>query len=214
MKESVNLQILNSQIQKLHIMFATTNQDTAVQLLESVGLTGEQLSDKLQSLVNVDARYLKDLKINVSNSLAAATLSKKEAYLIGLAVAVNEKSAGLQAAFEKLAVQEGAVDKDVAEVISCTSLMNANNVYYRFRHFVNKEFYTATPAGIRMSIMANPVLGKEFFELLSLVVSALNGCEMCVTSHEEALLKHGTDQQRVLEAVRLGAVLRSLIVLL
>jgi alkyl hydroperoxide reductase subunit D len=195
-------------------MFATTNQDTAVQLLEAVGLTGEQVSGKLQSLVNVDARYLKDLKINVSNSLAAATLSKKEAYLIGLSVAVNEKHTDLQTAFEKLATQEGATDKDIAEVISCTSLMNANNVYYRFRHFVNKEFYTATPAGIRMSIMANPVLGKEFFELLSLVVSALNGCEMCVTSHEEALLKHGTDQQRVLEAVRLGAVLRSLVVLL
>ncbi|HEY9262793.1 carboxymuconolactone decarboxylase family protein [Chitinophaga sp.] len=195
-------------------MFATTNQDTAVQLLETVGLTGEQVSNKLQSLVNVDARYLKDLKINVSNSLAAATLSKKEAYLIGVAVAVNEKHTDLQAAFEKLAIQEGAGDKDIAEVISCTSLMNANNVFYRFRHFVNKEFYTATPAGIRMSIMANPVLGKEFFELLSLVVSALNGCEMCVTSHEEALLKHGTDQQRILEAVRLGAVLRSLVVLL
>lgn len=195
-------------------MFATTNQDTAVQLLEAVGLTGEQVSNKLQSLVNVDARYLKDLKINVSNSLAAATLSKKEAYLIGVAVAVNEKHTGLQAAFEKLAIQEGAVDKDIAEVISCTSLMNANNVFYRFRHFVNKEFYTTTPAGIRMSIMANPALGKEFFELLSLVVSALNGCEMCVTSHEEALLKHGTDQQRILEAVRLGAVLRSLVVLL
>jgi len=65
-----------------------------------------------------------------------------------------------------------------------------------------------------MSIMANPVVGKEFFELLSLVVSALNGCEMCVTSHEDALLKHGTEQQRVLDAVRLGAVLRSLVVLL
>ncbi|MFY0254972.1 carboxymuconolactone decarboxylase family protein [Chitinophaga sp. 30R24] len=195
-------------------MFATTNQDTAVQLLEAVGLGSEQLSGKLQSLVAVDARYLKDLKINVSNSLSAATLSKKEAYLIGLAVAVNEKHAALQAAFEKLALQEGVTDKEIAEVISCTSLMNANNVYYRFRHFVNKEFYTSTPAGIRMSIMANPVLGKEFFELLSLVVSALNGCEMCVTSHEEALLKHGTDQQRVLDGVRLGAVLRSLIVLI
>ena len=65
-----------------------------------------------------------------------------------------------------------------------------------------------------MSIMANPVLGKEFFELLSLVISALNGCEMCVTSHEEAVVKHGTEQQRVLDAVRLGAVLRSLAVLL
>lgn len=195
-------------------MFATTNQDTAVQLLQAVGLTEAQLSTRLRSLADTDARYLKDLKINVTNSLTATTLSKKEAYLLGLAVAVNEKHVELQASFEKLAIQEGANAKDIAEIISCTSLMNANNVYYRFRHFVNKEFYTATPAGIRMSIMANPVLGKEFFELVSLTISALNGCEMCVTSHEEALLKHGTEQQRILEAVRLGAVLRSLVVLL
>jgi alkyl hydroperoxide reductase subunit D len=195
-------------------MFATSNTDTAVQLLQAVGLTEANLSDRLRSLANTDARYLKDLKINVTNSLSAPTLSKKEAYLLGLSVTANEKNVELQAAFEKLATDEGATDKEIAEIYSCTSLMNANNVYYRFRHFVNKEFYTATPAGIRMSIMANPVLGKEFFELVSLVVSALNGCEMCVTSHEEALLKHGTAQQRVLEAVRLGAVLRSLVVLL
>jgi alkyl hydroperoxide reductase subunit D len=195
-------------------MFATTNQDTAVQVLQTVGLTEAHLSVRLQSLANTDARYLKDLKINVSNALSASTLSKKEAYLLALAVAVNEKQLELQASLEKLATQEGANEKEIAEIYSCTSLMNANNVYYRFRHFVNKEFYTATPAGIRMSIMANPVLGKEFFELVSLMVSALNGCEMCVTSHEEALLKQGTEQQRVMEAVRLGAILRSLIVLL
>lgn len=195
-------------------MFATTNQDTAIQLLQAVGLTDAALSTRLLALVNTDARYLKDLKINVTNSLDAATLSKKEAYLVGVAVAVNEKQPALQAAFEKLAQDQGATEKEIAEVISCASLMNANNVFYRFRHFVNKEFYTSTPAGIRMSIMANPVVGKEFFELLSLVVSALNGCEMCVTSHEEALLKHGTGQQRILDAVRLGAVLRSLAVLL
>jgi alkyl hydroperoxide reductase subunit D len=195
-------------------MFATTNNDTAIQLLQAVGITGTTLPVNLQTLATTDARYLKDLKLNVTNSLGAATLTKKEAYLIGVAVAVNEKQPVLQAAFEKLAQQEGATDKEVAEAISCTSLMNANNVFYRFRHFVNKEFYTTTPAGIRMSIMANPILGKEFFELLSLVISALNGCEMCVTSHEEAVLKHGTEQQRVLDAVRLGAVLRSLAVLL
>ncbi|SHM71200.1 alkyl hydroperoxide reductase subunit D [Chitinophaga jiangningensis] len=195
-------------------MFATTNQDTAVQLLEVVGLAEQPVSEKLQALVNADARYLKDLKINVTNALGASTLSKKEAYLIGLSVAVNEKHAALQSSFEKLAKQEGANEKEVAEILSCTSLMNANNIYYRFRHFVNKEFYTTTAAGVRMSIMANPVLGKEFFELLSLVISALNGCEMCVTSHEEAVVKHGTEPQRVLEAVRLGAVLKSLIVLL
>ncbi|WP_298733291.1 carboxymuconolactone decarboxylase family protein [uncultured Chitinophaga sp.] len=194
-------------------MFATTNNDTAIQLLQTVGITDTQLPVNLQTLATTDVRYLKDLKLNVTNSLGAATLSKKEAYLIGVAVAVNEKQAALQAGFEKLSQQEGATDKEIAEAISCTSLMNANNVFYRFRHFVNKEFYSSTPAGIRMSIMASPVLGKEFFELLSLVISALNGCEMCVTSHEEAVLKHGTEQQRVLDAVRLGAVLRSLAVL-
>lgn len=195
-------------------MFATSNQDTAVQLLQAVGLTETALSSRLHQLSNADARYLKDLKINVTNGLNAANLTRKEAYLIGLSVAVNEKQAELQAAFEKLAIAEGANDKEIAEVISCTSLLVANNVYYRFRHFVKKEFYTTQPAGIRMSIMANPILGKEFFELISLVVSALNGCEMCVSSHEEALIKHGTTQNRILDAVRLGAVLRSLIVLL
>jgi len=195
-------------------MFATSNKDTAVQLLQAVGLTESALSTRLHQLSDSDARYLKDLKINVTNGLNSTNLTKKEAYLIGLSVAVNEKHAELQAAFEKLAKAEGANEKEIAEVLSCTSLLVANNVYYRFRHFVKKEFYTTQPAGIRMSIMANPILGKEFFELISLVVSALNGCEMCVSSHEEALIKHGTTQNRILDAVRLGAVLRSLIVLL
>lgn len=191
-----------------------TTVDTAQQILQLVGITMPEAPAKLQALAAVDARYLKDLKINVNNSLDAATLQKKEAYMIGLAVAINEKIPALQQGFEQLALAAGATDKELADVVSCTSLMNANNVFYRFRHFVNKEFYTNAQAGIRMSIMANPVIGKEFFELLSLVVSALNGCEMCVTSHEEALLKHGTAEQRILDAVRLGAVVKSLGVML
>lgn len=191
-----------------------TTVDTAQQILQLVGITLPEAPAKLQALAAVDARYLKDLKINVSNSLDAATLQKKEAYMIGLAVAINEKIPALQQGFGQLALAAGATDKELADVVSCTSLMNANNVFYRFRHFVNKEFYNNAQAGIRMSIMANPVIGKEFFELLSLVVSALNGCEMCVTSHEEALLKHGTAEQRILDAVRLGAVVKSLGVML
>lgn len=196
-------------------MFANnTTPDTAQQLLQVVGINTQDAPAKLQALAATDARYLKDLKINVTNVLEAASLQKKEAYLLGLSVAINEKIPVLQHGLEQLALAAGATDKEIADVVSCTSLMNANNVYYRFRHFVNKEVYTSAPAGIRMSIMANPVIGKEFFELVSLVVSALNGCEMCVTSHEEALLKHGTSEQRIMDAVRLGAVIKSLGVLL
>lgn len=187
---------------------ATTN--NAVALLKDLGLSEEHLSDNLRQLAETDSKYLRDLKINISNALSAATLQKKEASLLAVAVMVNEKNALLQEAFMEMARQAGAEETEISETISCASLMATNNVYYRFRHFMHEEFYNNAPAGIRMSIMMNPVLGKEFFELVSLVVSALNGCEMCVTSHEKNLVQHGSEKQRIHDAVRLGAVLRSL----
>lgn len=192
----------------------TTTVDNATALLADLGIGAEHVSPSLKTLADTDARYLRDLKINVTNALNAESLGKKDAYLMALAVAVNEKVAVLQEAFEKSSREHGATDKEIAEAISCTSLMNANNVYYRFRHFMNEEFYNTAQAGIRMGIMANPVLGKELFELISLVVSALNGCEMCVTSHEKNLINHGAAKQRIHDAVRLGAVVKSLAVLL
>lgn len=192
---------------------ATAN-DGAVALLKDLGLNEVHQSTQLRTLSSANSRYLKDIKLNVSTALNAESLGKKDAYLLAIAVAINEKNILLQETFENMAKEQGATEADIAEVISCTSLMNANNVYYRFRHFMHEEFYDKAQAGIRMSIMANPVLGKELFELVSLVVSAINGCEMCVTSHEKNLVAHGTDKQRVHDAVRLGAVIKSLSVLI
>ena len=191
-----------------------TTTDNAIALLKDLGIAETNQSTNLKALAAVDARYLKDLKINISNALGAESLGKKDAYLLAFAIAVNEKNALLQEAFEKSAIVQGATDKELAEVISCTSLMNANNVYYRFRHVMEEEFYNNAQAGIRMSIMANPVLGKELFELISLAVSAVNGCQLCVTSHEKTLIGHGTDKQRIHDAVRLAAVVKSIAVMI
>jgi alkyl hydroperoxide reductase subunit D len=184
-----------------------------IQILKDLGLE-PVLSTRMQALQTAESRYLKDLKMNLNTALGADSLGAKTARLIGVAVAANEKHDALQKAFEEKARAEGATDAEIAEVIACTSLMNANNVYYRFRHFMHEEFYDKAPAGIRMSIMASPVLGKELFELISLAVSAINGCELCVTSHEKALVAHGTEKIRIHDAVRLSAVLKSLVVLL
>lgn len=191
-----------------------TETNAAVSLLQELGIAEAGLSANLKALAAADSKYLRDLKINITNALGAETLSRKEAYLLALAVAANEKNVVLQDAFTASALANGANDKEVAEAIACTSLLNANNVYYRFRHFMHEEFYNNAQAGIRMSIMAQPVLGKEFFELVSLAVSALNGCELCVTSHEKTLVGHGTAKQRIHDAVRLAAVLKSLAVLM
>lgn len=164
----------------------------------------------MNRLAETDHRYLRDLRINVTNALKYENLNRKEACLLALATAINEKHAVLKGVFENLARQQGATDVELAELTACVSLLNVNNVFYRFRHFTGKDYYEQTPAGIKMSIMMNPVLGKEFFELASLAISALNGCEMCVNAHEESLLKVGGTQARIYDAVRLAAVTKGL----
>jgi alkyl hydroperoxide reductase subunit D len=189
----------------------TIMNDTIKGLTNNIRYT-EEVPESLHQMAALDARYLKDLKINVGNALAYETLSGKESSLLALSVAINEKSKGLIAAFTQRAIENGATDAEISETWACTSLLNVNNVFYRFRHFTKKEFYTATPAGIKMTIMGNPVMGKEFFELMSLAVSALNGCELCVNAHEESLIRMGTSQQRIYDAIRLAANIKGLVV--
>lgn len=189
--------------------------ETFTNLLNDLQISHYQPSANAQALLQVDARYIKDLKINVGNVLSNAQyLNQKESYLLALSVAINERFDLLKEAFTAKAKAAGASDAEIAEVVAGTSLMNTNNVFYRFRHFMHKDFYSNQPAGIKMSIMMNPVLGKEFFELLSLVVSSINGCEMCVTSHEQSVLQHGSSESRVFEAVKLGAIIKGLIAVL
>ena len=189
--------------------------ETFVNLLAELQIPDYTPSANALALIGTDARYIKDLKINVGNVLNNTQyLDKKEALLLALSIAINEKFDLLKESFTKMAVVAGATDAEIAEVVACTSLMNTNNVFYRFRHFMDKEFYSNQPAGIKMSIMMNPVLGKAFFELLSLVVSSINGCEMCVTSHEKSVLQHGYSESKIFEAVKLGAIIKGLITVL
>ena len=189
--------------------------ETFTNLLNDLQIPDYSPSSAAQQLLQAESKYIKDLKINVSNVLNNTQyLNKKEALLLAYAVAVNEKFDLLKDTFRTQAQEAGATGAELAEIVSCTSLMNANNIFYRFRHFMQKDFYSNTPAGIKMSIMMNPVLGKEFFELVSLVISSINGCEMCITSHEQSILQHGGSESRILEGVKLGAIIRSLITVL
>jgi len=183
-------------------------EETKTALYNDLALPTEYNSPRLDALVEAQSRYVKDLRLNIGNVLKSQSITKKEAYLLALATAVNDDNIVLEKQFTELSKTEGATDAEIAETLACVSLLSINNVFYRFRHFVGKDIYTQMPAGIKMTIMANPILGKEFFELMSLAISALNGCEMCVRSHEESVLHHGASQQRIFDAVRLVSVIR------
>ena len=184
-------------------------------LLEVVGIDPSYTSQSLNALALINSKYLRDLKLNVSTTIGSLHLTKKEAYLLALSVCVNEKHTALITAFENHCRTNGATDEEIAETHACVSLMSANNIFYRFKHFMhNTEYYQKHPAGLRMSIMMNPVMGKGLFELMSLALSAVNGCEQCVKSHEHSVKQHGADEPRIYDAIRLASVIKSLCIVI
>jgi alkyl hydroperoxide reductase subunit D len=183
--------------------------ETTQEFLEFLKVDKDYRSDALDLLEEGKSRYLADLKINFKNSFESDHLSKKEIALLGVALAVNANNIILKEFFNANATAEGATAEGIAEATGCASLLSANNIFYRFRHFVNKEKYNEIPARIKMNIMGRPVNGKEFFELMSLAISAVNGCEMCVKAHEKSLIELGSKEERIFEAIRLAAVITS-----
>ena len=190
--------------------------EKALSLLNELQLNTSIDSISINKLAAVDSRTLSDIKLNFTSVMGSNNFtSKKESYLLALSVAINEKHTALMQAFEQAAINAGATETEIAETHACVSVMVTNNIFYRFRHFMHgTEFYQNHPAGMRMSVMMNPVLGKEFLELMSLVLSAVNGCERCVTSHEASVKQHGASEPRIYDAIRLAAVIKSICVII
>ena len=187
-----------------------TRDEGVTNLLEELALQPDREGAALDLLGRTESRYSRDLKLNLKAVLKSRHIQPKEAALLALSVAVNQKNETLIGYFTKQAETEGATDAQIAEMAAVASMMSVNNVLYRFRHFSGKEKYNELRAGLRMNIMMSPATGKEFFELLSLAISAVNGCEQCVKSHEASLIALGTSEERIFDAVRIASVITGL----
>lgn len=187
----------------------TTYEEGTSALLEEVGAATEHANSALRTLGAVTSRYARDLKLNLKAVLKSAHLNEKEVALVALSVAANQKNDLLIDHFIKLASTAGANDEETAEAVACASLLAANNVLYRFRHFAGKEKYNELRPSLRMNIMMSPATGKHLFELMSLAVSAVNGCEQCVKSHEASLIGLGATEEQVWDAMRIASVVTS-----
>lgn len=182
--------------------------ETTAELLEIFGLS--EINNQALAIVNAtEFKYLRDLKLNFNSTLTSEYISEKECGLLGLSVSTNNQNSVLTNFYKNYALKFDATEDELAEAVSCASLLASNNIFYRFRHFTQKEKYNQIPARIRMQIMMKPVTSKEFFELMSLVISAVNGCEMCVKAHEDSLIKMNTKEERIFDAVRIASIVTS-----
>ncbi|MES2678021.1 MAG: carboxymuconolactone decarboxylase family protein [Pseudomonadota bacterium] len=161
----------------------------------------------LENLLDQTPEYAKDLKLNGKTVVLANTvLSKKQSAIIAIACSIATKNQKLLDAVINQ-FQNDLNEKELTAAKSAAAIMGMNNIYYRFIHLAENKDYSKMPAGLRMNIIANHGIEKVDFELASIAVSAINGCGMCIDSHEKTLKAHNVSSEIIQNAVKIGAVL-------
>lgn len=160
--------------------------------------------EALEALRQSFPEYAKDIKLNLSNVLTDSSLSSDQRWGVAVASAIACNNEKLKEA--TLADARNHVEPKVLEDAAAAAvLMAMNNIYYRFRHMVEKPVYGQKPPRLRMNRIMQPTTTKADFELYSLAVSAIHGCEMCVQAHEKAIMGHGVTEDQVNDAIRIAA---------
>jgi len=152
--------------------------------------------------------YAKDIKLNLGSLAGDATLNEQQKWgaLLATAHAVGEPSLLRAIEAESASKLEPAAAHAAK---AAAAIMGMNNVYYRSLHLMANEEYRTLRAGLRMNVIANPGVDKGDFELWSLAVSAVNGCGMCLDSHEAELRKRGFTAAQVQAALKIAAVVNA-----
>ena len=150
--------------------------------------------------------YAKDLSLNLSSLVNETVLNEQQKWgcIIASAYAVGVGKV-IQAVLDGCPLGEGPLTAAKA----AAAVMGMNNVYYRALHMMQNREYATLPAKLRMNVIANPGVDKADFELWCLAVSAINGCGMCLDSHEAELRTHGMPNVQIQTALRIGAVVNA-----
>ncbi|MCC7260338.1 MAG: carboxymuconolactone decarboxylase family protein [Alphaproteobacteria bacterium] len=163
----------------------------------------------VQELKSRLGEYAKDTKLNLGSVLSeegAPDLKRNQIYGIALASAYATQCPEVVQAVQ----QDAAVALSEAEIHAAkaaATIMAMNNVYYRFNHLVSDKEYSKMPARLRMNVIGSPGIDRADFEMMSLAVSAINGCGMCMDAHVHEVTKAGISRQGVQSCIRIAAVI-------
>ncbi len=165
-------------------------------------MTIEALKDSLPD-------YAKDLKLNLSSLASETLLTEQQRAGTFIACALAARNAAttqaIMASFAPVLSPEA-----LAAAKAAAAIMGMNNIYYRFTHLASAEDYKTLPARLRMNVIGKPGVDKADFELWCLAVSAINGCGVCIDSHEKILREAGLTAEQIQAGVRIAAVVHAI----
>ena len=164
---------------------------------------------QLSELMELVPAYARDLKLNFSTLTQQPELSQQQTWGTVVASAIASRNPELtKTVLEEAAKHMPAQALEAAK--SAAAVMGMNNIYYRFGHLTANDKYRTMPARLRMNVIRSHGIDPLDFELWSVAVSAINGCSICVDSHEKVLREKGVSEEVILAAIRLASVIHGL----
>ncbi len=155
--------------------------------------------------------YAKDLKLNLSSGLRQPELTEQQTWGTVVCSAIASRNHKLN----EVMLAEAAKhlnEQAMFAAKAAAAMMGMNNIFYRFRHLSTNPKYAEMRAGLRMQVIRTHGSDPVDFELWCLAVSAINGCGVCVDSHEHVLREKGVSEETILAAVRIASVIHALAV--
>jgi len=152
--------------------------------------------------------YARDLKLNLQNVLKQTELTEQQAWGTAVASAIASRNPSLtQAVVGEAAARLSPAALNAAK--AAAAVMGMNNIYYRFQHLSGNEKYAQIPARLRMQVIRSHGSDPVDFELWCTAVSAINGCGVCVASHENVLRGKGMTEDTIVAAIRIASVVHA-----
>ncbi len=163
----------------------------------------------IETLKDALPEYARDLKLNLSSLAQEQVLNEQQragTFIACALAARNEQTTKAVLAGFAPALSSEAL----AAAKAAAAIMGMNNIYYRFTHLASAPDYKTLPARLRMNVIGKPGVDKADFELWCLAVSAINGCGVCIDSHEKVLRDAGLTTEQIQAAVRIAAVVHAI----
>lgn len=161
----------------------------------------------LETLASAIPDYAKDIRLNLSSLAGEDILNDQQKWGTFLACAMAARNTEVIRDVEAEAAKHLSPEA-VNGAKAAAAIMAMNNIYYKFTGMMSEEYRTI-PAKLRMNVIGNPGVDKVDFELWSLAVSAINGCQFCVKSHEKKVVDSGLSKDQVQAAVRIASVVHA-----
>jgi alkyl hydroperoxide reductase subunit D len=160
----------------------------------------------MEELYGLFPEYARDLKVNLQNVLKQAELTEQQTWGTAVAAALASRDPQLTRALLREA--GGRLSPEALHAAkAAAAVMGMNNIYYRFQHLSGHDRYGGIPARLRMQAIRTHGSDPLDFELWCIAVSAINGCGVCVSSHEKVLREKGVTEEVILAALPIASVI-------